>query len=127
MRGKNRPGNAKPGTVIYKIMEHIASFPIKDSHYSGKGHHYLSEKLNVLTMFKLIKRKNPTNIDENYRFYLKIFKERFDLSFGRPQVDTCCTCEELDVKIKSKFLNETAKRAAEAEKAIHSLKNSIQK
>lgn len=71
-------------------------------------------------MFKLFKRKNPTNIDVNYKFYLKIFNECFDLSFGRPQVDTCCTCEELDVKIKCKFLNEIAKKAAEAENTIHS-------
>lgn len=48
MRGNNRPVNAKPGTVIDKIMEHIASFSTKISYYSSKEHQYFNEKLNVL-------------------------------------------------------------------------------
>ncbi|KAJ8874237.1 hypothetical protein PR048_025080 [Dryococelus australis] len=54
----------------------------------------------------------------NYCFYLKAFKEHFSLSFGEPRVDTCGTCEELDVRLRSPFLNQTAKKVAEAEKCV---------
>ncbi|KAJ4443428.1 hypothetical protein ANN_05097 [Periplaneta americana] len=32
--------------------------------------------------------------------------------FGRPQIDTCCDCEEPQVRVKSPALNETAKRSS---------------
>ncbi|KAJ8875113.1 hypothetical protein PR048_023006 [Dryococelus australis] len=52
-------------------------------------------------------------------YYRKIFLEHFDLKFGHPQVDSCCTCEELDMKIKSTFFNDTAKRVYVAEEMVH--------
>lgn len=54
-----------------------------------------------------------------YWFYHKIFKERFSLRFGRLQVDSCVTCESLNVKIKSSSLNDVAKRVAMAELVVH--------
>lgn len=118
-RGKTSPGNSKPGYVVDAIEQHIASFPVKISHYSSREYKYLSEKLNVSTMFSMFKNKNPELTEVNYRFYQKVFKENFSLSFGRPQIDTCCKCEEFDVKIKSCSLNERARKVAEAEKAVH--------
>lgn len=117
-RGSSSPGNAKPGSAIDAVIQHIDSFPVKMTHYTSEEKHYLSEKLDVKIMFDLFKAKYP-DMTINYHFYRKIFKEQFDLSFGRPQVDTCCTCEELSVKIKSPSLNETAKREAIAEKIVH--------
>ena len=117
-RGKNQSGNAKSGLVIDSIIQHIASFPVKTSHYTSREYRYLNEKLNILIMYKLFKEVHPEQ-NVKYSYYKKIFKEQFSLSFGRPQVDTCSTCEELDTKIKSKFLNETAKRVALAEKTVH--------
>lgn len=117
-RGKFVPGNAKSIAVTDLVKQHISSFPFKISHYSSKEYHYLSEKLNVTEMHKLYTEKFP-DVPVNYKFYLKIFRENFSLTFGRPQVDTCCTCEELQVKIKSKFLNDNAKRVYAAEKIVH--------
>ncbi|CAH1971099.1 unnamed protein product [Acanthoscelides obtectus] len=77
-----------------------------------------------------ISRKRP-RVDQNnakpksksYKYYVSSssgkHRERFSLSFGRPQVDTCCTCEELSNKIKPKALNDVAKRVAVAEKIVH--------
>lgn len=117
-RGIGISGNAIPGSRVKLIIDHIMSFPVKVSRYSTKTLRFLSERLNVKVMHKLYGEKYP---DEkvNYYFYLKIFRERFSLTFGRPQVDTCCTCEALDVKIKSKNLNDAAKRVAIAEKIVH--------
>lgn len=91
---------------------------MREAHYTGRTFKYLSEKLDVKTMRVLFTEKYPKQ-KCNYYFYLKIFKEKFSLSFGRPQVDTCCQCEALDIKMKSKSLNETAKLAAKAEKEVH--------
>ncbi|KAJ8888386.1 hypothetical protein PR048_007876 [Dryococelus australis] len=46
-RGKNTPGNAKPGSVVKCIEDHIASFPTKQVHYRRKTFRYLSASLNV--------------------------------------------------------------------------------
>lgn len=118
-RGKNTPGNAKSGAFVRQIEEHIRSFPVKNTHYGSRNYHYLSEKLDIKKMHELFLTDNPESSAVKYSFYRKIFKERFSLSFGRPQVDTCCTCEELSNKIKSKVLNDVAKRTAVAEKIVH--------
>nr|CAI5847853.1 unnamed protein product [Callosobruchus analis] len=69
-------------------------------------------------MCLLFKSKYP-DLDVKYHFYAKYFKDNFSLRFGRPQVDTCITCEELNVKTKSPHLGDQAKRAAEAELTGH--------
>lgn len=117
-RGKHDSRRAIPGPTCQQIVDHINSFPIKTSHYSSKEIQYLSAELDVKKMFNLFKEKYPeTNV--KYEFYLKIFNERFSLRFGRPQIDTCCTCESLEVRLKSPSLNENAKRVATAELLIH--------
>lgn len=117
-RGLNTSGNAIPGLVIDTIKEHINSFPTKLSHYSNNEYYYLSEKLNLIIMHNLFKEKHP-NLNVKYNFYRKIFLESFSLKFGHPQVDTCGTCEELEVKIKNRFLSDAAKRVYIAEKLVH--------
>lgn len=62
--------------------------------------------------------KNPTS-KVKYTYFIRFFNENFDLHFGRPQIDTCCQCEDLLLKIKSPSLCEAAKRTAVAEKIVH--------
>ncbi|KAJ4450661.1 hypothetical protein ANN_02090, partial [Periplaneta americana] len=45
-----------------------------------------------------------------------------DGRFGRPQLDTCCECEELQVRVESPTLNETAKKVAEGQLIVHKRK-----
>lgn len=104
--------------VKIKMHEHIQSFPYKISHYSGKEIKYLSPDLNTNIMYQLFKKVFP-DVRLSYSTYWTYFKENFDLRFGQPVVDSCCKCEELKVKIKSPHLNESAKRAAVAELAVH--------
>lgn len=120
MRGKQRPGNAKSDQLIRTICDHIESFPVKVSRYSNRVVKYLSERLNVKLMHKLFLEKYPSLVSEvKYNFYYKIYREKYGFQFGRPQIDTCITCEELGVKIRSVRLNDTAKRVAAAEKIAH--------
>ncbi|KAG8282634.1 pre-mRNA-processing factor 17 [Homalodisca vitripennis] len=39
--------------------------------------------------------------------------------FGRPQIDTCCKCEELGAKLKSPHLSDNVKRAVACELIVH--------
>ncbi|KAJ8879777.1 hypothetical protein PR048_020385 [Dryococelus australis] len=91
-RRLNTSGNALPDSTVVSVKEHIKSFPTKIYHYSGK------------------KKTKYRTLNVKCKFYLKIFREHFDLSFGRPQIDTCCKCEGLRIKIKSPSPNDAAKR-----------------
>lgn len=113
-RGKQFKKNVISAEVCSKIHEHISSFPTKITHYGTKNVSYLDARLDVKKMHSLFKEKNP-DVDVKYEFYLSYFNSNFPLRFGRPQVDTCIKCEELDVKIKSSSIGEAAKRAALAE------------
>lgn len=62
---------------------------------------------------------NIPTTDIKYEYYLKMFKERFLLKCGRSQVDSCVTCETLNVRLKNTHLNPIVKRVAAAEKLVH--------
>ncbi|KAL3282571.1 hypothetical protein HHI36_005749 [Cryptolaemus montrouzieri] len=55
----------------------------------------------------------------NYQFFRQYFNVNFDLSFGRPQIDVCSKCEELNVEIKDPHLSDGDKRTATAELLVH--------
>lgn len=84
--------------------------------------YYLSAELNLKLMWKMFSAKHP-NLKVSKSFYWNYYRENFNFKFGRPQVDVCCTCEALNNKIKSPHLNPVAKRAAEAELAVHKRKS----
>lgn len=107
-----------PEETQFLIRQHIESFPTKESHYLGKPIQYLDATLSVKQMYILFKEKCPGNI-VGFTYFFNYFRENYNLSFGRPQVDTCCKCEELNVKIKNPHLNEAAKRSAQAELDVH--------
>lgn len=113
-------GNALPTEAILAVDEHIRSFPLKQSHYSSKQINYLNSDLNVKIMHELFLKKHPDQANTiKYDFYRKYFNDNHGYRFGRPQVDVCSTCEELEAKIKSTTLNDNAKRVAAAEKIVH--------
>lgn len=107
-----------PSSIYNVVINHINTFEVKISHYSGKKFKYLNANLTVRVMHSLFVTKYP-ELNVKYNFYYKVFKEHFNLSFGRPQVDVCGKCEELSQKIKNLQLNDNAKRVAAAEKMIH--------
>lgn len=112
-----------PDNLKHKICEHISSFPVNISHYSGKEVKYLVSELNYRKMFDLFKDENPEITKICYTTYWQYFRQEFpDLRFDQPQIDTCCTCESLNVKIKSPHLNDTAKCVAVAEMMVYKRK-----
>lgn len=117
-RGKQKSRNAMKPSAIISVSEHISMFPTKQTHYGTREFNYLDAGLNVKIMYSLFMEKNPTS-KIKYEYYNKIFRENFNLSFGRPQVDVCNECETISLKLKNKSLNETSKRVAEAELMVH--------
>lgn len=117
-RGKHPNTKAVPVADRNKIHDHILLYPVKESHYSGKSYQYLDARLTIKAMYDMFKEKHPES-NVKYHYYRQYFNEHFELSFGRPQVDTCITCEELKLKLKSPHLNDVAKRVAAAELLVH--------
>lgn len=104
---KDKRGGVR--NVKYKMQDrvmvrnHINSFPKEVSHY-GRGKdekEYLSPDLNINRLFQAFQLKYPeTKI--TYKFYRKVFLKDFPLlKFKRPLVDTCKTCDLLNMKSKS--------------------------
>lgn len=117
-RGRHPSQKAVTVPEQTKIQNHISSYPVKESHYSGRTYQYLDARLTIKAMYDMFKEKHPES-NVKYHYYRQYFHEHFELSFGRPQVDTCVVCEELKLKLKSPHLNDVAKRVAAAELLIH--------
>lgn len=73
-------------------------------------------------MYKLYLEKNPASTVK-LSFYYKVFKDYFDLHFGRPQVDVCCECERLEIRIQTPHPNAIAGMTAKAELTVHKRAN----
>lgn len=117
-RGKGRSANATPDNIFQLVHNHIASFPVTQSHYKDADYYYLGSHLNVKIMHQMYLQKFP-NERVSYWYYLKIFNEHFSLRFKPPQVDICIKCEELSIKIRDKTIPDERKRYLIAEKLIH--------
>lgn len=100
------------------VREHILSFPRVVSHYSRAKteKEYLSPDLNVHRMFKAYLKKHPTS-HVSYKYYKGVFKKDFPkLSFHHPRVDTCHTCDRLNIESK---LNNSSGRLAKQQLELH--------
>ncbi|KAG8284681.1 hypothetical protein J6590_097758 [Homalodisca vitripennis] len=120
-RGKHdKRVNAKSAEITGLIHSHITSFPTKISHYTTTPQTYLDAHLTVSKMHDLfINKYRHLSGEVKYEFYLKFFRDTFSYRFGRPQIDVCSTCEDLNTKIKLTVLCDTAKRAAVGELIAH--------
>lgn len=118
-RGHHASLHRLPAEARQAIIDHIGSFEVKETHYyGGKRQYYLSERLNLTRMYKLFLKKHP-NISVSRSVYEKIFKDEFALSFGAPQVDTCCVCEDFNIQLQSTNLTASERSAAITAKLVH--------
>lgn len=117
-RGFNVKSHCISGDICKQIHEHISSFPTKSTHYGQNEISYLDARLNVKIMYQLFKSVYPDSTVK-YEFYLKYFHENFNLRFGRPQIDVCSSCEELETKLKNPHLSQTVKLTVKGELQVH--------
>lgn len=113
--------NVIPGEYCVKIHDFIDALDKKEIHYSNDiTRQYLSSSLNIKKLHEMFLTRTPEMADKiNYQFFRQYFNSNFELSFGRPQIDVCSKCEELNVKMRDPHLNDGAKRTAAAELMIH--------
>ena len=146
MRGNHGKQRSLPGDVIQCIVSHIASFPAQESHYSRRDNHqrkYLSENLNIKRMWYLYlegheleqmernSQKLPFTGTVKESAYRNIFNTCFNLGFGRPQSDTCATCDSFNIKIhateneeeKEELKNQMEMHQRRAEKGYEELRS----
>lgn len=149
LRGKHdsRP-NRIPSDVVDQIDTHIHSFPRESSHYAlATERKFLATDLSVRLMHRLYLKKYEPHLgigedegeekvaaadagsEENYMgadqaivkydFYNERFLT-FDLAFGKPQVDSCATCDGFLVKIAAADNEDSASNLREARR-VHLL------
>lgn len=98
-RGSSVPPNKIAEDKIKAIKDHINSYPVYESHYSRRhtAKKYLPTGLSISVIYEMYKEKvsNPVS----YGFFGKVFRS-MGLSFKKPALDTCNTCDSLNMKIK---------------------------
>lgn len=85
------------------VKNHINMIPRDVGHYSRakSEKEYLSPDLNIHRLFKAFTQLHPHS-PVTYKFYRSVFIKDFpNLSFHRPRVDTCSTCDKLECQIKA--------------------------
>ncbi|XP_031334178.1 uncharacterized protein LOC116164175 [Photinus pyralis] len=139
-RGKhNTRPNQVSSQVLMLIDQHIRSFPYRVSHYaaSNKKRRYLASTLSITKMYELFLQKHDSEAHRtltskkvsadkihgvaSYRTFLKYFRDHFNYGFGRPQVDKCRECEQLNVKIQTEK-NVTIREKLQAQLKVHKVK-----
>lgn len=106
-----------------KIIAHISSFPSEISHYSRhqSESRYLSPDLNVTKMYRAFLEKHCQNYVRppvSRQWYHQIFLTHFNLRFRVPRVDTCSTCDNLNMRVKNST-DVANKREAETALQLH--------
>lgn len=103
---KSHPCKYTQDTIDH-VHKHINLFPKYESHYSRKKNfnkQYMSMDYSISALYEhyklhYCKENNIEPISEDK--YRRIFTEDFNISFKMPKSDTCPTCDELNINIKS--------------------------
>lgn len=82
------------------VIEHIGMFRVVESHYVRKNvkHQYLPQELTISHMHGMYVKwcGEKGYVVENYDFYSRVFRERFDLRFQKPKKDECDRCTDFN-------------------------------
>jgi len=104
------------------IRNHINMFPSFESHYSRSHSEkkYLNPDLSISKMYRLYKNycEDIKTNAQSEPMYRKIFVEEYNLSFKKPNNDTCNQCDKYEMLMKTATDDET-RFEAETNKNSH--------
>ena len=117
-RGKYVHKNTLPTAARSAVEQHIASFPVNESHYTrshSSSVKYLSSDLNLNKMYDLyVEKCKATQTPPVKKWcYWDIFNTKFNLSFYPPRQDTCKRCDTTKVRIEAATAEGDAAKLAE--------------
>lgn len=122
-RGKNAPANKTSDEKKNGVRQFIDSIPKYESHYcrSSSSKKYLHHALNLK---KLYAEYKSTYSDRNQPFvtesiFREIFNTEYNLSFKRRHTDTCRTCDEFQVGLKSALVTTMRKDEIRQSHELH--------
>lgn len=124
-RGRHTPHNKTNLEDTNYLKEFIRKFPVYESHYCR--HHttkkYLPPNLNMSLMYAEYKRCCETDKRKISSLFVfrDVFNHSFNLSFHRPQKDTCQKCDHFNIILKTQ-LDNAEKEKTELEKTLHQRK-----
>lgn len=107
-RGRGPPKNKTSIDRIDDVKRFIDQIPAYESHYcrNKTNKKYLSHTLNQMILYREYVRvtqfRDKKPVTEGV--FRKIFNTEYNLSFKKRHTDTCKTCDELNVRFKSRVV-----------------------
>lgn len=83
------------------MKKFIAGLKGHESHYGrAKSRRiYLSSELNITLLWKLYNANAVEDLKVNYKFFSRIFNNKFNIAFGSPATDVCGFCVRTETSI----------------------------
>lgn len=96
-RGSGSGKNKISADKIEEIVKFIKLFPKYKSHYCRNNYEgrYLAPNLNLQKLYNIYVDSNEKSV--SLPFFKKIFYQKFNLHFKKPQKDTCLRCDTFAV------------------------------
>ncbi|KAK8375197.1 hypothetical protein O3P69_015668 [Scylla paramamosain] len=140
-RGRHTPANKIVGERAEHVKEHIRLLPAMTSHYSrakAPNRLYLDSTLTIRKLYDMylswMAQTYPQESRVTFHYYSDVFRKDFNISFAPPKVDTCTTCDTINMTITNATtdgeklaqqakLDEHLKEARAAQDFVKRLKN----
>lgn len=125
-RGRHPSIKKTPQENMALVKSFIDSIPCYESHYgrSNSQKKYLPQGLSLIGLYR--EYKNQMSLNEEHKrkivsenIFRHIFNTEYNLSFKRRHSDTCKSCDEFKMSLKSMVLSSDAKDAIELKRKNH--------
>ena len=118
-RGCHKPANKKTAEERDKVVSHIKGFPLYESHYSRRDtdKQYLPPNLTLSKMYSMYTEHCTTqSLKPVSKTYYSQVLRSLNISFKKPLIDTCKTCDAFYVSIRN---TKDAEDKSEKERQLH--------
>lgn len=125
-RGRHKPKNKTPEDNMALVRTFINSIPCYESHYgrATSQKKYLPQNLCLMDLYREYEKQMSENEEKkkkmvSVQIFRHIFNTEYNLSFKRRHSDTCKSCDEFQMSLKSTVISADAKIAIELKRQNH--------